>query len=176
MRFKELALQGAYLVEIEPLADERGFFARTFCGDEFAARGLIAEFSQMSVSFNARRGTVRGMHFSAAPRAETKIVRCTAGVLYDVMIDLRPNSATYLSVVGIELSAANRNAVYIPTGVAHGFQTLADATEVLYLIDIPYVASAARGLRWNDPAVKVGWPLPIAVISERDQAFPDWTP
>jgi dTDP-4-dehydrorhamnose 3,5-epimerase len=176
VRFEELPLQGVYLVEIEPIADDRGFFARTFCKEELAASGLVADFSQMSVSFNDRRGTVRGMHFSVAPYAETKIVRCTAGAVHDVIIDLRPASATYLDAIGIELSAVNRRAIYISAGLAHGFQTLADETEILYLIDVPHVASAARGIRWNDPHVKVNWPLPVAVISERDQQFPDWTP
>lgn len=174
MRFEELALKGAYLVKPEPSADERGFFARTFCKEEFAEHGLVVSISQASVSFNDRRGTVRGMHFSAAPHAETKVIRCTAGAIYDVIVDLRPASATYLDVMGVVLSAGNRHAVYIPTGLAHGFQTLMDTTEVLYLIDKPYVASAARGIRWNDPAVKIKWPEQITVISERDQQYPDW--
>ena len=176
MRFKELALRGTYLVEIEPLADDRGFFARTFCRENFGAKGLIADFSQESVSFNRRRGTVRGMHFSAAPHAETKLVRCTAGAIYDVIVDLRPTSATYLAAIGVELSARNRHAIYIPVDLAHGFQTLMDETEVLYSIDVPYVASATRGIRWNDPAVKISWPEPITVISERDLQFPYWKP
>jgi dTDP-4-dehydrorhamnose 3,5-epimerase len=174
VRFEELALKGAYLAKIEPAADERGFFARTFCRDEFAAHDLVAGVLQASISFNNRRGTVRGMHFSVAPYAETKLFRCTAGAIYDVIVDLRPDSATYLDAIGIELSAGNRHALYIPTGFAHGFQTLKDETEVLYLIDTPYVASAARGIRWNDPAIKIDWPEPITMISERDRQFPDW--
>jgi dTDP-4-dehydrorhamnose 3,5-epimerase len=174
VRFEELALKGAYLVKIEPAADERGFFARTFCEDEFAARRLITGLSQASISFNGRRGTVRGMHFSVVPYAETKLVRCTAGAIHDVIVDLRPDSATYRDTIGIELSAGNRQALYIPTGFAHGFQTLKDETEVLYLIDTPYVVSAARGIRWNDPAIKIDWPEPITMISERDRQFPDW--
>jgi dTDP-4-dehydrorhamnose 3,5-epimerase len=176
VRFEELALKGVYLVKPEPAADERGFFARTFCAEEFTAHGLVGGIGQTSISFNSRRGTVRGMHFSVAPHAETKLIRCTAGAIYDVILDLRPASTTYLDGIGIELSASNRHAAYIPTGLAHGFQTLVDNTEVLYLIDTPYAASAARGIRWNDPAVKIEWPEPINVISERDLQFPDWKP
>jgi dTDP-4-dehydrorhamnose 3,5-epimerase len=175
VRFEELALKGAYLIKLEPAADERGFFARTFCTEEFAAHGLVLSVAQASISFNRRRGTVRGMHFSVAPHAETKLVRCTAGAVYDVIVDVRPDSASYLAAIGVELSADNRHGVYIPTGLAHGFQTLTDNAEVLYLIDTPYVASAARGIRWNDPAVIIDWPLPIAAISERDLQFPSWT-
>ncbi len=176
MRFEELALKGAYLVKPELLTDERGFFARTFCAEEFAAHGLAAGISQASISFNNNRGTVRGMHFSVTPHAETKLVRCAAGAIYDVIVDLRSASPTYLNAIGVELSAGNRHALYIPAGLAHGFQTLKDNTEVLYLIDAPYVASAARGIRWNDPAIKVDWPEPISMISERDRQFPDWKP
>jgi dTDP-4-dehydrorhamnose 3,5-epimerase len=176
VRFEELALKGAYLIDIDPFADNRGFFARTFCQDEFAARGLVAGFSQASVSFNNRRGTVRGMHYSIAPHAETKLVRCTAGAVYDVIVDLRPGSPTFLDAIGVELSGRNRRAVYIPAGLAHGFQALTDDTEVLYLIDIPYVESSARGIRWNDPAVQIDWPCPITAIAERDEQFPDWKP
>jgi dTDP-4-dehydrorhamnose 3,5-epimerase len=176
VRFKDLPVHGSYLIEIEPIADERGFFARTFCREEFSAHGLVAEFSQVSISFNASPGTVRGLHFSAGPHSETKIVRCTAGALHDVIVDLRPVSPTYLKVVDLDLTAADRNAIYIPAGVAHGFQTLAATTEVLYMIDKPHVASAGRGIRWDDPAIKVVWPLPISVISERDRSFPNWLP
>jgi dTDP-4-dehydrorhamnose 3,5-epimerase len=174
--FKELDLIGAYLVEIEPRADERGFFARTFCEDEFAAAGLSTRFPQTSISYNARRGTVRGMHFQAAPNEETKLVRCVAGAVYDVIVDMRPNSRTYLRSMGVELSAKNRSALYIPTGFAHGFQTLMDDSELLYMIDVNYVAEAARGVRWNDPSFRVEWPDPINVISGRDEQFPDWQP
>jgi dTDP-4-dehydrorhamnose 3,5-epimerase len=176
MRFERLAISGAYLIEIEPRADERGFFARTFCEEEFATEGLVVRFSQSSISFNARRGTVRGMHFSAEPHAEAKLVRCTGGAIQDVIVDLRPDSKTYLEAIGVKLSARNRHALYIPKSLAHGFQTLMDETEVLYSIDIPYSASAARGIRWNDPAVKIDWPEPITTIFERDLQFPDWKP
>jgi dTDP-4-dehydrorhamnose 3,5-epimerase len=172
--FKELDLIGAYLVEIEPRADERGFFARTFCEDEFAAAGLVTRYPQTSISYNARRGTVRGMHFQAAPHEETKLVRCVTGAVYDVIVDVRPSSPTYLRSMGVELSAKNRSALYIPRGFAHGFQTLADDSELLYMIDVSYVAEAARGVRWNDLLLRLEWPDPIKVISGRDLEFPDW--
>lgn len=175
MRFVETAIPGAWLVEPEPHADARGFFARTHDDEAFASRGLVGRFRQSSVSFNLRRGTVRGMHYAAAPHAETKLVRCTAGAIQDVVIDLRPGSPTHRRSVSVELSAANRRAFYIPVGLAHGFQTLRDETEILYMIDLPFAAEAARGVRWNDPAFDVAWPEPVAVISDRDLAFPDWT-
>ncbi|KQP83042.1 dTDP-4-dehydrorhamnose 3,5-epimerase family protein [Methylobacterium sp. Leaf117] len=174
MRFEALPLAGAYRVVPEPHADARGFFARTACTDDFAAQGLIGAFAQSSISYNARRGTVRGLHFSAEPHAETKLVRCTAGAIHDVIVDLRPDSATYLQAYGVELNVRNRHALYIPTGFGHGFQALSDGTEVLYMIDRPYVVGSARGLRWNDPALDVAWPEPITVIAERDLTYPDW--
>lgn len=176
MRFSELSLPGAHLVELEPHADDRGFFARTFCEDEFATAGLVNRFPQASVSYNARAGTVRGMHFQAAPHEETKLVRCLAGAVYDVIVDLRPTSPTYRRSLGVELSAKNRSALYIPRGFAHGFQSLQDDSELLYLIDVGYVANAARGVRWNDPAIDVTWPLPIKVIADKDSAFADLVP
>jgi len=174
MLFEELATAGAYLVEVECHRDERGFFARSFCEDEFAAKGLVDRFTQSSISFNERRGTVRGMHFATAPHAETKIVRCIAGAMHDVIVDLRPRSPTYLESISVELSARNRRALYIPPGFAHGFQTLMEATEVLYMIDRPFVLEAARGIRWNDPAIHIEWPEVISVISSKDLQFPDW--
>lgn len=175
MIFAETPLAGACLVIPEPIGDARGFFARTLCADTFAERGLIGAFAQASVSYNARRGTVRGLHYAAAPHAETKLVRCTAGAIHDVIVDLRRDSATYLQAFGTALTAENRAALYIPAGFAHGFQALSDGAEILYMIDRPYRADAARGLRWNDPALAVTWPEPVTVISERDLAFPDWT-
>jgi dTDP-4-dehydrorhamnose 3,5-epimerase len=174
MRFEELALAGAYVVEPEQLSDERGFFARSFCEDEFAAKGLVNRFAQSSISFNARRGTVRGMHFTAAPYGETKLVRCTAGAIHDVIVDLRADSKTYLDSIAVELSARNRRALYIPSDFAHGFQALADETEVLYMIDRPIVPGTARGICWNDPAIHVAWPEPITVIAQKDLQFPNW--
>ena len=176
MNFQPLALAGSYLIEPEAHADERGFFARTFCEDEFRRNGLINRFPQSSVSFNARRGTVRGMHFSAKPHEETKLVRCTGGVICDVIVDLRKASKTYLETLAVELSAQNRHALYVPAGFAHGFQVLEDATEVLYMIDTPFIAGTARGIRWNDPSLRITWPEPIAIITDRDLQFPDWIP
>lgn len=175
MTFEELPLAGAYQIGLNPHTDERGFFARTVCEDTLSARGLVGRFRQSSVSFNLWRGTVRGMHYALAPHAETKLVRCTMGAIHDVIVDLRRDSPTYLQAVGVELSAENRVALYIPAGFAHGFQTLRDETEVLYMIDRAYVAAAARGLRWDDPALDVVWPEPVTVIAERDLAFPAWT-
>jgi len=176
MLFKQLALPETYLIEIERHNDERGFFGRSFCEDEFESMGLVNRFAQSNISFNELRGTVRGMHFSVAPHSETKLVRCTAGAIHDVLIDLRRQSPAYLGTVSIELSAGNRHALYVPAGVAHGFQTLADQTEVLYMIDQRFVPEAARGVRWNDPSVRVEWPLAISKISRKDLEFPDWTP
>ncbi|WP_342150929.1 dTDP-4-dehydrorhamnose 3,5-epimerase [Methylorubrum sp. SB2] len=175
MIFEPLALPGLVRIAPEPHADARGLFARTFCEDEFARHGLIARFAQSSVSFNARRGTVRGLHFSRDPHAETKLVRCTAGAIHDVAVDLRPDSPTYLQSCAVTLSAESRHALYIPAGFAHGFQALSDGAEVLYMIDRPFTAGAADGLRWDDPALAVAWPEPVTVISERDRTYPDWT-
>jgi dTDP-4-dehydrorhamnose 3,5-epimerase len=174
MRFEILAIAGAYLIELEPHADERGFFARSFCEDEFSAMGLVNRFAQSSISFNARRGTVRGMHFSAAPYEETKLVRCTAGAIHDVIVDLRADSPTYLEAISVELSVSNHRALYIPATLAHGFQALTDDTEVLYMIDRPFIAGSARGIRWNDSALNIVWPEPITAISQKDLQFPDW--
>lgn len=175
MLFRGLDLAGAWIIEPERHADERGFFARTYCEDELARAGLVNRFRQSSISFNARRGTVRGMHFARAPHEETKIVRCTAGSIHDVIVDLRRDSPTYLAAAAVRLSAGNRCALYIPRGFAHGFQALEDDTEVLYMIDVPYVPGASAGIRWNDPAIHVAWPEPVTVIADRDLAYPDWT-
>lgn len=174
MIFEELPLAGAYRIGLSPHADERGFFARTVCEDTLVERGLVGRFKQSSVSFNLRRGTVRGMHYAVAPHAETKLVRCTRGAIHDVIVDLRRDSPTYLRAAEIALSSENRATLYIPAGFAHGFQTLRDDTEVLYMIDRAYVAGAARGLRWDDPALGIAWPEPVSVIAERDRAFPAW--
>lgn len=172
MRFCELDIAGAYLIDVEPHRDERGLFARTFCAREFEERGLIPLFAQCSTSFNARRGTLRGLHYQAAPHEETKVVRCTAGAIFDVIVDLRPGSATHLKWYGAELTAANRRMMYIPSGVAHGFQTTLDDTEVFYQISAEYVASASRGQRWNDPAFAIRWPDPHGpILSERDRGY-----
>ncbi len=172
MRFTETEIRGAFILDAEQIADERGFFARTWARDEFEAHGLNPDLAQCNLSYNHRAGTVRGMHWQAAPHAETKLVRCTQGGLYDVVVDLRPDSPTYLRWVGVELTAENRRALYIPEGCGHGFQTLEDATEVLYMITEYYTPAAARGMRWNDPAINVAWPLDMTVISERDAHYP----
>ncbi len=174
MQFTPLSLSGAVAIEIDPRRDERGFFSRTFCEQEFAAQGLATHFPQSNISFNNRCGTVRGMHYQAEPYPEIKLVRCTRGAIYDVIIDLRPGSASFKQSLGIELNAENRTALYIPAGFAHGFQTLTDDTEVLYMMGDVYHADLARGVRWNDPAFNIQWPLPVSMISERDLAYPDF--
>jgi dTDP-4-dehydrorhamnose 3,5-epimerase len=173
MRFDSLDLDGAFAIKSEPVVDERGEFCRFFSAREFAARGLADRFVQHSVSRNARRGTVRGIHYQAAPFLETKLVRCIRGAVFDVIVDLRPESPSYRRWCGIELSAANRTAVYVPQGCAHGFQTLVDDCELEYLITPEYVAAAARGVRWDDPLVAVEWPIRTGIIiSERDRQLP----
>jgi len=173
MRFTSLLLRGAYLVELEPIHDERGFFARTWCPGEFGAQGLNATFVQTSISYNKCRGTLRGLHYQTKPHAEAKLVRCSAGAIYDVIVDLRPGSATYRQWLALELTAANHKMAYIPEGFAHGFQTLADESEVFYQISAPYVSECARGVRWDDPAFRIEWPIADPIISDRDRAFPD---
>jgi len=173
MRFEKLQIEGAFALVPEPAVDERGDFARIFCARAFADRGLVDSFVQLSVSRNVNRGTVRGLHFQAAPHLETKVVRCTRGAVFDVVVDLRPGSATVGQWAAIELSAAARNAVYVPAGCAHGFQTLAADCEVEYLITPEYVPSAARGIRWDDPAIAIDWPIKEGVtISSRDRQLP----
>lgn len=172
MKFQELAVQGAYLVRMERIEDARGYFARTWCSQEFAARGLRAELVQTSLSFNPRQGTLRGLHFQSAPHEEAKLVRCVRGRLYDVVLDLRPASPTYLRHAGVELSADGDGMMYIPEGCAHGFLTLADATEASYQISNCYAPEASRGVRWDDPAFGIAWPGEVVVISERDRTYP----
>jgi len=174
MLFTETQLTGAYIIDPERIADERGFFARTWDRHEFAARGLLTSLAQCNISFNARRGTLRGMHYQAAPYAETKLVRCTAGAIYDVIIDLRPESPTLRQWLAFELSADNRCMLYIPEGFAHGFQTLTDRSEVFYQMTEFYAPDYARGVRWDDPAFGIVWPEAPQVIAARDQAYPDF--
>jgi len=173
VKFVPTALPGVVLVEMQPMEDERGFFARTFCRDEFRARGLCDDFPQCSISFNQKRATLRGMHYQESPHAEVKLVRCTQGSIHDVIVDLRPGSPTLRQWVAVELSAANRRALYIPEGLAHGFLTLQDETEVSYQISRPHRPEAARGVRYDDPAFGIRWPSPPAVIAERDRSYPD---
>lgn len=174
MRLERLEIPGAALVHIERLADPRGFFARTFCVKEFAAAGLPTAAVQSSVSYNDRRGTVRGMHFQWPPSREDKVVRCVRGSIYDVLLDLRPESPTYLQHRGVQLNEDNHDAVFIPHGVAHGFQTLVDRTEVLYQMTDFFAPDLNAGVRWNDPAFGIAWPIAEVVISERDAKCPDF--
>jgi dTDP-4-dehydrorhamnose 3,5-epimerase len=173
VRFSQTALSGVFLIEPELLADERGAFARSFCVDEFATAGIDFEIVQANISFNKSSGTVRGMHYQRAPHAETKVVRCTRGAMFDVVVDLRSESATFGQWVSAELNADNRAALFIPQGCAHGFQTLLDNTEVDYLMSGRYVAESSSGVRYDDPAFGIEWPLPVSSISERDQNWPD---
>jgi dTDP-4-dehydrorhamnose 3,5-epimerase len=177
--FQTTAIAGVVLIEPERLVDERGYFARTYSVNEFAEHGLNPAISQCSVSYNAQAGTLRGMHFQAEPHAEDKLVRCTRGAIFDVALDLRPASATYLRWHGAELSAENGQALFVPVGCAHGFQTLQDDSEVLYQISTAYEPSSGRGVRWNDPAFAIAWPEAPAsgrTISGRDAVYPDFTP
>jgi dTDP-4-dehydrorhamnose 3,5-epimerase len=174
MTFKETKLPGVFEIEITPIADERGFFARSWCRQEFEALGLESSLAQCSISFNPRRGTLRGMHLQAAPFAEAKLVRCTQGAIYDVALDLRPDSPTFKASVGVTLSAKNRRMLYIPKGCAHGFLTLEDETEVFYEISDFYRPEAGRGVRWNDPGFQIMWPAPVEIISERDRTYADF--
>jgi dTDP-4-dehydrorhamnose 3,5-epimerase len=172
VKFQESPLAGAYTIEMDRLEDERGSFARSYCAEEFAARGLAAAMPQSSVSFNGRRGTLRGLHYQAEPHAEDKLVRCTAGAIYDVIVDLRPGSPTLRRWFGVELSAANHRSLFVPKGMAHGFLTLREDTEVLYMISVPYAAGFERGVRWNDPAIGISWPTAPSLVSARDSAYP----
>jgi dTDP-4-dehydrorhamnose 3,5-epimerase len=174
MVFAETTVRGAYLIDLEPRTDQRGFFARAWCRSEFEARGLNARVAQVNVSFNARRGTLRGMHFQRSPHREAKVVSCTRGRVYDVVIDLRPDSPTYLRWTAVELTAENRRMLYIPEGLAHGFQTLADETELLYLMSESYSPAHARGVRHDDPVFGIDWPLPVASISDADRTWPSY--
>ena len=175
MKFCSTKLQGAYLVRLEPAHDKRGFFARTFCVEEFATHGLEINYPQHSISFSARKGTLRGMHYQNAPHSEAKLVRCTRGAILDVIIDIRRDSPTYRDWQAFELSSENDDQLYIPRGFAHGFQTLSDDVVVSYMISAPHQPEFARGIRYNDPAFGIGWPLPVAEISERDMRWPDFS-
>ena len=175
MKFTPAKIADVWIVDMERHKDERGWFARTWCAEEFAKHGLNAMLSQCSASFNRRRGTLRGMHWQAAPHGETKLVRCTRGAMFDVALDLRRDSPTFRQWVGAELTAENGRALYIPEGCAHGFQTLADDTEVFYQISVPYDPASARGVRWDDPAFGIQWPLPDPILSAKDKTGLDST-
>jgi dTDP-4-dehydrorhamnose 3,5-epimerase len=176
MRLQATGLKDVKLVEIEPVKDERGFFARTFCAQEFAAAGLATAFVQHSISYTKRAGTVRGMHFQRPPHEEIKFIRCLAGAIYDVLIDIRPGSPTYMQWGAYELAAGDGRQLYVPTGFAHGFQTLAPETEVGYMMTAFYAPEAAAGIRHDDPAFKIVWPLPVTDISSKDRSWPRFGP
>ena len=176
MIFSETSLRGAFVIEPELLEDARGFFARTWCAREFQPRGLETRVAQCSTSFNKKKGTLRGMHYQAAPFAETKLIRCIAGAMFDAIIDLRPDSPTFMRHFSIELTAENRKMLYVPAGLAHGFQTLQNDTEVFYQISEFYSPQHARGVRWDDPAFGIRWPSDERTIVDRDRAYPDFRP
>ena len=176
MIFTPLSLAGTWTVAPEPHRDRRGFFARTWCADEFAAHGLDPRVAQCSISYNERKGTLRGLHLQDRPHGEVKLVRCVRGAIYDVIVDLRPGSDTFLRHATVELNSDNRLSLYIPEGVAHGFQTLVDDTEVWYQMSALYAPDFTRGVRWNDPLFGISWPHLPPIIIERDSAFPDFLP
>jgi len=176
MKFHETNLPGVFEIHIEPATDERGFFARSWCQKEFEDHGLNSNLVQCSVSLNLQKGTLRGMHYQAAPFPEAKVVRCTAGAIYDVVLDLREQSPTFKQWFATVLSAENRHSLYIPEGCAHGFLTMTDDSEVLYQMSEFYHPEAGRGVRWNDPAFQIIWPEAVKVISERDRTYPDFEP
>ncbi len=174
MIFRETDLPGVYTIEQERLRDERGFFARTYCSREFKERGLNPVFVQCNTSFNSTKGTLRGMHYQAAPYEEAKLVRCTMGAIYDVIVDLRTDSGTFKKWISVELNDMTGTMLYIPGGVAHGFLTLKDNTEVFYQMSEFYMPLYAKGVRWSDPAFDIKWPMEVQMISERDRTYPDF--
>jgi dTDP-4-dehydrorhamnose 3,5-epimerase len=174
MRFTSTPVAGVVLVESDPVQDERGFFARVFCEREFEAHGLAARMVQGNISFNTRRATLRGLHYQRAPHAEAKLVRCTAGAIFDVAVDLRRESATFRRWTAVELSAANHRMLYVPEGCAHGYLTLTEASEVAYQVSAAYAPEAAAGVRWDDPAFGIAWPGAPDVIHPRDRTYPDF--
>jgi dTDP-4-dehydrorhamnose 3,5-epimerase len=174
MTFHETKLPGVFEIHLEPKGDERGFFARSWCQREFEQHGLNPAIVQCNVSFNEKKGTLRGMHYQAEPHPEAKLVRCTQGAIYDVVVDLRPKSLAFKRWIGVALTAANRQMIYVPEGCGHGFLTLEDRTEVFYQMSEFYQPELSRGVRWNDGAFDIKWPAQPAVISDRDQAYPDF--
>src|SRR5215813_8661293 len=171
MIFTETALSGAYIIDLEPRPDSRGFFARAFCQNEFDAHGLKPVIAQANVAFNHRKGTLRGIHFQFPPAAETKVVRCTRGAILDIIVDLRPESPTFLQHIAVELNEDNHRALYVPERFAHGYQVLADKTETSYQVGEFYTPGCEGGLMYNDPRLGLSWPLPVTVISDKDQAW-----
>src|SRR3989344_8804848 len=174
VKFAPTELAGVYIIDVEPILDERGFFARSWCRREFEKRGLNPDIAQCNISFNKKCGTLRGMHYQTKPHEETKVVRCTSGAIYDVIVDLRPESSMFRKWIAVELSAENRRMLYVPPGFAHGFQSLVDDTEVFYQISTFYHPESARGARWNDPAFGIEWPVMERVISDKDRQYPDF--
>ena len=174
MRFTETALAGAFVIDLEPFNDERGFFSRAFCREEFLKHGLNPNVAQCNLSYNHQAATLRGMHFQRPPHAEAKLIRCIAGVIYDVFIDLRPSSRTYCQWAGVELSAKNRRMVYVPEQFAHGYLTLEAGSEVLYQVSTSYHRESEGGVRWDDPTFQIRWPLAPRLLSVKDQAYPDF--
>jgi len=172
MIFRETALKGAYLIDLEPNVDKRGFFARSFCTKELDAHGLNTLVAQCNLSLSYKKGTLRGLHYQVSPASETKLVRCTAGAIFDVIVDLRPDSSTYLGHCCIELTSKNRRTLYIPGMFAHGFQTLVDDTEVFYQMGSSYVPACQHGVRYDDPALAIKWPIPVTAIADKDLAWP----
>jgi len=176
MKFSPLPLTGAFLIDLEKRGDDRGFFARFFCENEFAQHGLVTRFVQINSSLTAKKGALRGMHYQLPPAAEVKVVRCIRGALYDVILDLRPHSATFGQWFGETLSAENRTMMYVPEGFAHGFVTLVPDTEALYLVSAQYAPDAERGVRFDDPKFGIKWPMPPAELSDKDRKWPDYDP
>jgi len=174
--FTPTKLRDAYIVEIERREDDRGFFARSWCQREFAEQRMVSALAQVNVSFSRKRGTLRGMHYQMKPYEETKLLRCTRGAIYDVIIDLRPNSTTYGQWVGVDLTADNYKMVFVPEGFAHGFETLSDNAEVTYQVSQFFTPEAERGIRYNDPAFGIQWPVKVEVISAKDASWPDYSP
>ena len=174
MIFHETSLKGAYMIDIEPRSDDRGFFARTFCREEFEALNLNSNLAQSNIALTKARGTIRGMHYQAHPRPEAKLVRCTSGALFDVIVDLRPHSPTFRQWIGVELTSSNRRMLFVPEGFAHGYQTLLEDTEICYNVSEFYWPEAERGVRFNDPIFDINWPLKVTSISLKDRNWPDY--
>lgn len=174
MKFQETKLKGAFIIDIERLEDDRGFFARAWCKNEMETHGCSADLKQANLSLSSKKGTLRGMHYQVSPYEESKLVRCTRGALYDVIVDLRKDSPTYKEWIGVELTADNRRMLYVPEGFGHGFVTLEDDTEAFYLVTEFYTPGAEQGIRYNDPALGIEWPVDIEVISEKDASWPDF--
>lgn len=173
MIFRETEIDGVWVIDIEPIEDARGWFARTHCAEIFASRGLVSSFAQCSASFNRQRGTLRGLHYQIAPAEEAKLVRCVRGAIFDVAVDLRPKSPTFGKWVSAELTAENRRALLVPEGCAHGFQTLSDDSELFYQISFPYTPALSKGVRWDDPDLAIRWPIKDPIMSERDLRLPE---